>query len=299
MQRQVYRYFEDVIVVIILLDNHMMNIQTCVLLCLLQALLAGSFIINQWSYIRTGVFKSVYNEKYSHRIPPLFETVEGLTTDEDVTVDAASINQNNKVSMPRVTWNAATSSSVRVKESKRTVEQYMALPASQYSVLTADQITRISESEFKCTLGTMNFFGTKFTPTLYVNVDVFPDDARAEIVVSRAEVSGSEAAATVNGTFSISAVNKVTAGVDKKGFKTLNSNTTLVIDAIVPSTRLPLGLIRRGGNFLMQSTLSVVVPTFVRILASDFKRWSAGDDSRSALEGVRLDAPAEVVLEDE
>jgi hypothetical protein len=268
------------------------------LLSLLQALLASSFIPNQWFVRRVGISNSEYHQKQLHRILPLFEAIEGVTDNEDSIADASSSNVKNEVLRPKVTWNAATSSSVRVKESKRTVEEYMALPASQYSVLTAEQISRIGESEFKCTLGTMNFFGTKFTPTLYVNVDVFPDDARAEISVSGAEVSGSEAAATVNGTFSISAVNIVTAGVDKKGFKTLNSNTTLVIDAIVPSTRLPLGLIRRGGNFLMQSTLSVVVPTFVRILAADFKRWSAGDDSRSALEGVRLDAPAEVVEEE-
>lgn len=38
----------------------------------------------------------------------------------------------------------------------------------------------------------------------------------------------------------------------------------------------------------MQSTLSIIVPTFVRILAADFKRWSAGDDTRNAVEGASL-----------
>ena len=38
----------------------------------------------------------------------------------------------------------------------------------------------------------------------------------------------------------------------------------------------------------MQSSLNVIVPTFVRLLAYDFKRWSSGEDSRSAIEGATL-----------
>lgn len=198
-----------------------------------------------------------------------------------------AVNQRSD-SRPRVVWEAASKSSVRVTELKRSVEAYMALPASQYSVLTAEQITRLSDTEFKCTLGTMNFFGTKLTPVLYVSVVVYPEQAKSEIIVTKAEVTGSETADVINGSFSISAVNVVSAGVDSKGAKILTSDTKLHIDAAVPSTRLPLGFIRRGGNFLMQSTLSIIVPTFVRILAADFKRWSAGDDSRSAVEGAQL-----------
>ena len=94
-------------------------------------------------------------------------------------------------SWPRVSWTAAAQGTVVVKDNKRTVEQYMALPASEYSVLSASQIQRIGDSEFVCTLPTMNFFGTKITPTLYVDVLVYPEDAKAEIIVSRAETSGS------------------------------------------------------------------------------------------------------------
>ena len=80
------------------------------------------------------------------------------------------------------------------------------------SVLTASQISRISDSEFKCTLPTMNFFGTKIQPLLYVDVNVYPEFNRSEIVVRRAETVGSETAEKVNGTFSISAINIVSAG---------------------------------------------------------------------------------------
>lgn len=58
----------------------------------------------------------------------------------------------------------------------------------------------------------MNFFGTKIQPILYVDVNVYPEFNRSEIVVRRAETVGSETADKVNGTFSISATNIVSAG---------------------------------------------------------------------------------------
>eukprot|EP00601_Ochromonadales_sp_CCMP2298_P035634 CAMPEP_0173376032 /NCGR_PEP_ID=MMETSP1144-20121109/29957_1 /TAXON_ID=483371 /ORGANISM="non described non described, Strain CCMP2298" /LENGTH=225 /DNA_ID=CAMNT_0014328531 /DNA_START=118 /DNA_END=795 /DNA_ORIENTATION=+ len=187
-----------------------------------------------------------------------------------------------------VVWKAAVQASVKVKEVKRSVEDYMALPASQYSVLSAEQVVRLSDSDFKIVLGNLNFFGTKITPVLYVTVNVYPEEAKAEIIVTRAETTGSDMADAINGTFSITAVNTVTAGVNPKGKKTLSSDTKLQIDAIVPKSRFPLGVIKNGGNFVMQSSLNLIVPTFVRILASDFKRWSAGDDERTAVEGASL-----------
>lgn len=58
----------------------------------------------------------------------------------------------------------------------------------------------------------MNFFGMKIQPVLYVDVNVYPELNRSEIVVLRAETIGSETAERVNGTFSLSAINIVSAG---------------------------------------------------------------------------------------
>ena len=149
----------------------------------------------------------------------------------------------------------------------------MALPATQYSVLSASQIERLSDTEFKATLGSMNFFGTKIIPVLYVNVNVVPEEHRAEIVVERAETVGSEIAEKLSGTFTISAINLVSAGRDDKDRATLTSETKLLINVVVPEdAKVPRRLIQSGGNFIIQSSLNIIVPTFVRILAEDFKR---------------------------
>ncbi len=199
------------------------------------------------------------------------------------TIDATVIKDR-----PRVIWEAATSSSVRVKEIRRTTEQYMALPASQYSVLSAKQITRLSDTEFKANLGTLNFFGTKLSPILYVIVNVIPELAKSEIIVNRAEIEGGEAAKLINGSFSISAINTVTTTMNARGDKLLSSDTNIRIEAYIPPTKIPLGVIRKGGNFIIQSSLNLIVPTFVRILAADFKRWSAGNDERTEVDGANL-----------
>lgn len=206
-----------------------------------------------------------------------------IITDKE---DDSNINIENPIP---ITWTASVKSSAKVKEKKRTTEEYMALPASEYSVLTADQIVRLSDSEFKCVLPTMNFFGEKITPVLYVDVIVYPDEARSEILVSKAETTGSETAEKVNGTFSIRAMNKVSTGVDYKNRKVLTSDTNLKIDVLIPKdSKVPRRLLQSGGNFIMQSSLNIIVPTFVRLLAFDFNKWSEGDNSRGAVEGAKI-----------
>lgn len=254
-------------------------IAMCMIVCRLRAVSAFSSSTQSISpFVRS--LSRIY--RYSSR------------NDDLPIVDAAIVNERALVPPPdrrKVVWKAAASSSVRVQEAKRTVEQYMALPASQYSVLTAEQITRLSDNEFKCTLGSLPFFGTKLIPVLYVTVDVFPEQAKSEIRVTRAEIQGDDAAVAINGYFSITAVNTVTAQRESHGKRraSLHSSTVLEIEAYPPATsRLPLGLIEKGGSLVLQSSLSLIVPTFVRILSSDFKRWSAGDDQREAVKGATL-----------
>ena len=235
-----------------------------------------------------------------------------VTEDIDVVSDKPKVNNN-----VRVTWKAEKQSSVRVTESLRTCEEYMALPATEYSVLSANQIIRLSDTSFKAILPTLNFFGTKITPVLYVrtlshflisfctyinltscslfiyslkvDVIVYPELAKSEIIVVKAETIGSDVASMINGTFNISAVNTVLSSSTteetrnkKQVIKKLNSHTTLQIDVVVPENtkvKIPSNLLQSSGSFIIQSSLNVIVPTFVRILAADFKRWSSGTHS--------------------
>lgn len=211
-------------------------------------------------------------------------------SEPDIIPDDESADDFIDSEAPPVVWKASAKSTVRVKEISRSVEDYMALPASEYSVLSAKQIERISDTEFKCNLPGINFFGTKIQPILYAEVYVYPEEARAEISVTRAETTGSETAEKLSGTFSISSTNKVFAATDEKGDKTLNSDTFVEIKAYIPkSSILPVRVVESSGNFIIQNSLNIVVAGFIRILVSDFKRWSAGSDERDAVDGASLE----------
>lgn len=208
----------------------------------------------------------------------------------DIHADTAPNLKTEEDRSRHITWTAAAKATVKVKETKRSVEDYMALPASEYSVLAANQIVRLSETEFRCDFPKLNFFGTMIQPILFVDVTVYPSEARSEIVVRRAETVGSETAEKINGTFSIYAINRVSAGLGSNpSEKTLNSQTNLEIEVKIPDSKVPLGVVRSSGNFILQNSLNLIVPTFVRILAADFRRWSEGDNSRDAVEGAKLE----------
>ena len=116
--------------------------------CYLSCILLFTWIIVSYTYVRPlhGYFKR-----------PL-HAVENINVEE----------KPNVKKEVRVTWKAEKFSSVKVKEAIRTCEEYMALPATEYSVLSANQIVRLSDTSFKAILPTLNFFGTKITPIIYV-----------------------------------------------------------------------------------------------------------------------------------
>ena len=167
-----------------------------------QFLMLGVFLVflsvRSWMHgnVRLLHFGSHFSSPQSHTslYSVLQETGELEDTGREASIDSSALKSESR----RVTWSAGAQSSVRVKEINRTVEEYMALPASQYSVLSADQIERLSEREFKCTLGNLNFFGTVICPILFVDVNVIPEKHRSEIIVSRAETTGSQVADRVS-----------------------------------------------------------------------------------------------------
>lgn len=53
--------------------------------------------------------------------------------------------------------------------------EYMRLPASQYSVLDAERIERVSEDTFRCYVYTIKFFSFEVCPVLLVKVEEQPN----------------------------------------------------------------------------------------------------------------------------
>lgn len=77
-------------------------------------------------------------------------------------------------SAPRARFVARRSESSSVQQLQRSLADYMALPASQYSVLDAQRIERIDDNTFRCYVYRLKFFSFEVCPVLVVRVEEEP-----------------------------------------------------------------------------------------------------------------------------
>jgi len=186
----------------------------------------------------------------------------------------------------RVEWKAQCSGTKQVVEGPRSLDAYLALPPSEYSVLDANLIERLNENEFRCEIDPLNFFGNKVIPVLYVRVDVSQDKPMSTISVTKCEIKGSEAALKANGAFTVEADNVVSYEKVSTLVRKMRSDVSLRITAVLPENLpLPVRLVNRTGNFILQTSLNLITNRFVSILAKDYKQWSVGkNDERKPVE---------------
>ncbi|CAN6476978.1 unnamed protein product [Victoria cruziana] len=79
-------------------------------------------------------------------------------------------------SPPRARLAAKRTESVTVVQNlERPIEEYMRLPASQYSVLDAERIERVDGNTFRCYVYKFKFFNFEVCPVLLVQVEVEPN----------------------------------------------------------------------------------------------------------------------------
>jgi Protein of unknown function (DUF1997) len=150
---------------------------------------------------------------------------------------------------PTVLWHAAARSKKRVKEGGRSLLAYLSLPPSQYSVLDARQIERISVDEFRCCPGALNFFGHHVSPVLYLRVRVDEGAARVSIDCTGVELEGSPAIRSASNSFTCECTNIVSSGpLEPSGKRVLQSEVDLRIEVKVPKENwIPLRVLRSTG----------------------------------------------------
>lgn len=76
-----------------------------------------------------------------------------------------------------------------VTERARPLEQYMTLPASQYSLLDAQRVERLDDSTFRCYVGSLQFFSLQVEPVITVQVTV--EERGPTVRLLSAKVGGS------------------------------------------------------------------------------------------------------------
>lgn len=168
----------------------------------------------------------------------------------------------------------------------RSLRDYMALPASQYSTLDGEKVERIGDDTFRCTLGSFEFFGFRLQPILTAQVDVKPDGAGCVIRVVSAEMHGSGLVENINELFEVESVNRVGWAESCNpgtGECQIHSETKVTVYLLVPRWfPFTVKATERTGNFVVTQVVNQVVPRFLKQLKMDYETWAGGDDSREA-----------------
>ena len=181
-----------------------------------------------------------------------------------------------------VSLNARSDSCHRLKQRQRPLSEYMALPASQYSLLDARKVERLDAETFVCYIGALKFFQFSVEPVLTLRVDVV--EGGCEISLLSCRIQGSKFVEEQNSKFSTTMKNSVRwRDIDgDEDYKELVSNIELNQELEVPKW-LPKAAVRYTGTRLLQGILNSMVPSFLKQLEDDYKAWSDGDVSRQAL----------------
>jgi len=224
----------------------------------------------------------VRNSQRSRSVVTEVSSVTGSSSDEVSDVAAASASSDEKSSGPRAKFMAQRTETYELEEVARPLAEYMALPASQYSVLDAERIERVDDTMFKCYAHRFKFFNFEVGPVLLVRVEEQSDGCCIRLLSCTLE--GSPIVVAQNQKFSASMVNKVSWRVSEKSpsARQLVSDTTLevAVDIPFPFRVIPVSAIEGSGNKVMAQLLKVMLPRFLSQLGKDYYAWASGDTSR-------------------
>lgn len=169
-----------------------------------------------------------------------------------------------------------------INEGSRPLEEYMTLPASQYSVLDAKRVERLDADTFKCYVGGVHFFSFHVEPVITVSVTV---GERGPIVrLLSTELTGSKTALEANEKFTATMVNAVHWQETDTGTGTgreIVSDVEICVTLDVPKWFLvPNRAIENSGSAVLKRLLKLAVPRFLAQLDADYQMWADGDESR-------------------
>lgn len=205
-----------------------------------------------------------------------------------------SLTYTYSLSGPTVTWSASSKGKRKVvqREGNRDLNSYLALPPTEYSLLDPTYVTRISDNEFRCSPGMINWFSTMIEPIMYVRVDS-GEAGRVVMEVYRMELDGSPLVRSASSSFTFECNMGVWVERPWRPKQPLQLGSSINVKFVVKIPEenwIPQRVLKTGGSFVLQRCMDLFLPQFLKFLEKDYTQWSAGDDSRAAVaeEGMSL-----------
>jgi hypothetical protein len=242
-------------------------------------LLASAYALLSHARVAKCAASGGYREAVS-----LFESTDHHTNDTPTshkhsTPTAIKKLQGDKLAILKAEYHASHA----INEGSRPLEEYMALPASQYSVLDAKRIERLDDPDtFKCYVGGVHFFSFHVEPVITVSVTV---QERGPIVkLLSTELTGSKTALEANEKFTATMVNAVHWRETDNGSGSASeivSDVEICVTLDVPRWFVvPTRAIEKSGSAVLKRLLKLAVPRFLAQLDADYQIWADGDESR-------------------
>ncbi|XP_038883978.1 uncharacterized protein SYNPCC7002_A1590 isoform X1 [Benincasa hispida] len=188
-------------------------------------------------------------------------------------------------SNPKARFIARRSESVTVRQLARPLNEYMSLPASQYSVLDAERIERVDDNTFRCYVYRFKFFAFEVCPVLIVRVEVQPNGCCIKLLSCKLE--GSPIVVAQNDKFDAYMVNQISYDVNRGNspLQKLTSETVIEVNIEIPFAfrAIPIQAIESAGTQVLEQILKLMLPRFTAQLVKDYQAWASGDTSRQPL----------------
>ncbi|KAG7016319.1 hypothetical protein SDJN02_21426 [Cucurbita argyrosperma subsp. argyrosperma] len=182
-------------------------------------------------------------------------------------------------SNPKARFVARRSESVTVRQLSRPLNEYMSLPASQYSVLDAERIERIDDCTFRCYVYRFKFFAFEVCPVLIVRVEVQPNGCCIKLLSTALTLIWCRNAANM--------VNQISYDVNRGSspLQKLTSDTVIEVNIEIPFAfrAIPVQAIESAGTQVLEQILKLMLPRFTAQLVKDYQAWASGDTSRQPL----------------
>ncbi|KAG8390555.1 hypothetical protein BUALT_Bualt01G0095600 [Buddleja alternifolia] len=188
-------------------------------------------------------------------------------------------------SAPKARFVARRTESLSVRQLQRPLNEYMSLPASQYSVLDAERIERVDDNTFRCYVYRFKFFAFEVCPVLLVRVEEQPNGCCIKLLSCKLE--GSPVVVAQNDKFDASMENKISydsSSVDSPVQK-LTSDAVIEVNIEIPFAfrAIPAQAIESTGSQVLGQILMAMLPRFMSQLEKDYQAWASGDTSRQPL----------------
>eukprot|EP00252_Welwitschia_mirabilis_P014385 TRINITY_DN3160_c0_g1_i9.p1 TRINITY_DN3160_c0_g1~~TRINITY_DN3160_c0_g1_i9.p1 ORF type:complete len:241 (+),score=51.25 TRINITY_DN3160_c0_g1_i9:190-912(+) len=162
------------------------------------------------------------------------------------------------------------------------IGHYLCHPSASKSVLSINSLEDVEFlgfNRYRCTLRKLEFFKIEVVPVLDLELTFMPQECLVEMLSCK--ILGSKFSEDPNKRFSATAKNHITWNtMHDEQFVDMDVELNITLELYtLPFSALPVSVVERPGNMLMQALLSRLVPISLEQLHKDYCEWVKNEET--------------------